>query len=611
MFWLSALLLSCVKRVDILPFFRSDHSIVYLELCLPSGTHRGHGVWKLNTRHLSDESFVKLVSDFWSSWRVYKSSFLSLTAWWDAGNARLKQYIREFSKKKAVSRRKLITSLEHTLFHLNRRLLDGDEVLPIIEDVKSELEAAHRDQARGARIRANVQWAEEGEASTKYFFGLERIARAWVAFYGLLFTSQSLDRIEQDFFLNSLSMQLSSAEQSLCEGGLTEGECKRALDAMATAITNRLLGVIAKVTHSDQTCGVPGRNSLESVRLLKDVVFHANQNRKAAAIISLDQEKAFDRVEWGYFIPCIEDYEFWSILPEMDLALNALFHLFTRYEKASGAKLNVKICHGLLIGTWQSRSNLPIALDWSNVEIIVLGSRISNDNEEQWVSKIKALKTTLSAWNRRALSFRGRALIANMLGLSTLWYICSVSVIPEEIIKAVNGEVFPFVWRKKREWLARSPVTQRPNHGGLGVVDVHRKMLSLHVLWVKRLIFRPNMPWTSFFSQYLKRAFPGRSVHQILILAVLPKYAMDALPPFYRSVMTAWFALERKFVDNEYVICGPRKSVVTLEQLSASFVYDTLSHQHRKQHRCVKKYANWGLPVDWSKFGCPFFSGVS
>ena len=113
---------------------------------------------------------------------------------------------------------------------MNRRLLNGNEVLPIIEDDKSELEAAHRDEARGARIRANIQWEEEGEASTKYFFDLERkrgqrriftsvksmagtvvstfvgIARAWVAFYGLLFTSQSLDRIEQDFFLNSLSL---------------------------------------------------------------------------------------------------------------------------------------------------------------------------------------------------------------------------------------------------------------------------------------------------------------------------------------------------------------------------------------------------------------------
>jgi hypothetical protein len=125
-----------------------------------------------------------------------------------------------------------------------------------------------------------------------------------------------------------------------------------------------------------------------------------------------------------------------------------------------------------------------LTLDWSNVEIIVLGSRISNDNVEQWESKIKALKTTLTAWNRKALSFRGRALIANMQGLSTLWYLCSFSVIPEAIIKAVNWEVYLFVWRKKREWLARSSVTQRPNQGGLGAVDVHRKILFLHVLWV-------------------------------------------------------------------------------------------------------------------------------
>ncbi|CAB3984646.1 amiloride-sensitive sodium channel subunit alpha-like [Paramuricea clavata] len=59
---------------------------------------------------------------------------------------------------------------------------------------------------------------------------------------------------------------------------------------------------------------------------------------------------------------------------------------------------------------------------------------------------------------------------------------------------------------------------------------------------------------------------------------------MDALPPFYRSVMTAWFALERKFVDNEYVICGPRKSMVTLEQLSAIQCIHTVS-SHFKKHK--------------------------
>ena len=45
---------------------------------------------------------------------------------------------------------------------------------------------------------------------------------------------------------------------------------------------------------------------------------------------------------------------------------------------------------------------------------------------------------------------------------------------------------------------------------GLGAVDVHNKMLSLHVLLVKRLIFRPYFLWTSFCSQYLKHSFPGQ-----------------------------------------------------------------------------------------------------
>ena len=69
------------------------------------------------------------------------------------------------------------------------------------------------------------------------------IVWAWVAFYGLLFTSQSLDRTKQYFFLNCLSLKLSGAEQSLCEGELTEGECKRALDTTATGKSPALDGL--------------------------------------------------------------------------------------------------------------------------------------------------------------------------------------------------------------------------------------------------------------------------------------------------------------------------------------------------------------------------------
>ena len=43
-----------------------------------------------------------------------------------------------------------------------------------MNNTKAAIEEIHRQQAQGCCICAKVQWAEEGEASTKYFFNLEK-----------------------------------------------------------------------------------------------------------------------------------------------------------------------------------------------------------------------------------------------------------------------------------------------------------------------------------------------------------------------------------------------------------------------------------------------------
>ena len=157
MFWLCSFFLPLVLSVDISPFFRFDHSYVYLKLSLPTFVHRGPGVWELNTSHLKDLSSILLVTQFWESWRAVKRSFHNLSAWWDAGKSRLKLLIRNFSQKKASAFRKRILSPERTLYFLNRRVEQGEDVDHLLTDVRSELEDDHRQQARGCRIRANVQ----------------------------------------------------------------------------------------------------------------------------------------------------------------------------------------------------------------------------------------------------------------------------------------------------------------------------------------------------------------------------------------------------------------------------------------------------------------------
>ena len=70
----------------------------------------------------------------------------------------------------------------------------------------------------------------------------------------------------------------------------------------ARVLAGRLLKVINHVVAPDQTCGVPGRFIGENVALLRDVACFASETGTPLAIHSLDQEKAFDRVDWDFLL---------------------------------------------------------------------------------------------------------------------------------------------------------------------------------------------------------------------------------------------------------------------------------------------------------------------
>lgn len=452
---------------------------------------------------------------------------------------------------------------------------------------------------------------------------------------------------------------------------------------LAKVLTNRLLSVISTVVAPDQVCGVPGRLSSEHLRLLKDIVDHAHSSDVPTAVLSLDQEKAFDRVDWRFMMRVLETMNFgpsfcsWvrllyttlfssvlvnnhvselfpvtrgvrqgcplspllyilvaetigsairqcpaidgfllpdgsrrklfqyaddtTVVVSSDTSLLALFSLFEKYERATGARLNVAKSHGLLLGAWRSRLDMPISLDWSNVSIPVLGCDLGPSVEPNWDVLVGQFQDQLALWQSRELSFHGRAMIANVLGLSLFWYKASIFAVPANIITRINKLLFPFVWNRKTEYLARATVTQAVPCGGLGVVDFRRKVASLRSLWLRRYLSPDHdHSWTVYFDLSVSMVFPESTASSLFTRPVIPQYLIRKLPPFYASLLHTWVELGGTRVAQMWVIPRPNLDPLPVAELTARLTYSFLSCQHRAEHRAVEKFRALGIGVDWS-----------
>ena len=94
------------------------------------------------------------------------------------------------------------------------------------------------------------------------------------------------------------------------------------------SIALRLLKVIASVVSTDQTCGVPGRQISDNTALLRNIVDYCSWSNSRAAILFLDQRKAFDRVEWVFL---------WATLNKMGFSPSLIHWVKTFYAKHKSA----------------------------------------------------------------------------------------------------------------------------------------------------------------------------------------------------------------------------------------------------------------------------------
>jgi hypothetical protein len=67
-------------------------------------------------------------------------------------------------------------------------------------------------------------------------------------------------------------------------------------------LANRMKPVLNKIIHTDQKGFVAGRNISENNRMIDNIIEFVDNEDEEGVIIFVDQQKAFDRMEWGIIL---------------------------------------------------------------------------------------------------------------------------------------------------------------------------------------------------------------------------------------------------------------------------------------------------------------------
>lgn len=391
-------------------------------------------------------------------------------------------------------------------------------------------------------------------------------------------------------------------------------------------LAKRLGTVLPSIIHEDQTCGIKDRNIETNIHMIRDIIEYCNTENKPLALIALDQEKAFDRVEWQFMHKVIEKFNFgdnfkkWiKILynnisshiscngfitdeifptrglrqgcplsaliyvmtaeslsanirkadicgfkfPNSDLeqrikqyaddtillvtrnrCINTCFTIIKKYEKASGAKLNMDKTEGFWSGSWKDRTDQPAGIQWKNDYIKLVGVHLGNIplDDINFRPKLGKISTILNIWKQRNLSLKGRSFVINVIASSGLWYYTNVLTRPKWLDKSFYSTVFEFLWSNKGRPMKDKTALLPFEKGGLDIVDINFKILTQRIMFVKRLL-KSNEKWTLLPKYWFnKMILKGSNLNLGLKVfhTNLLTQNISQLPEFYQEVLSNW-----------------------------------------------------------------------
>lgn len=201
--------------------------------------------------------------------------------------------------------------------------------------------------------------------------------------------------------------------------------------------------------------------------------------------------------------------DLWSIILGTQENVDNLFTLFHDFGVTSGLSINYDKTQILRVGSLRDSNAMFYTvkpLHWVE-ELRILGINIgkkssAHSNYDNLIDKVKSL---ITLWSSRHLTIMGKILLCNTL-LTSQWIYKLLMVItpPQNLFYRYKRLILDFIWDSKPPRIRYKKLIKNKLIGGLGLIDLELKDLSLKASWVPRILqANPTTSWVIFVYFHL------------------------------------------------------------------------------------------------------------
>lgn len=302
------------------------------------------------------------------------------------------------------------------------------------------------------------------------------------------------------------------------------------------------------------------------------------------------------------------------VLDGSQKSFETLIDVLENFSYISGLKLNSKKCQVLRIGTLRN-SNIIYSKKkhflWSSTEAKALGMTFCTNKEDLYKlnlePKIKQFQNVLKQWQHRKLTLMGKITVIKTFALPKLIYaLSSLPNPPMTIIKAIEKDMYAFLWNNKPEKIKRKTIIQNYCKGGLKMIDIQKFMQAQKVTWIKRILDPNNKTILNEIYLHRLNKFGGALYFECNFNQndILNNFKQN---DFFTDILLAWNEVNYKEIildysneiiwNNSNIKAGNRTICYkNWSQLGIKYIKDIYNYSQQKLHTFEKLKELYKVP---------------